>query len=102
MPRGLTCKDEYTSNLCESREVLKQNRLNFAKIFCALIKNFLAFSAYFLALPQTCQRERKPTLILPVHVATASKRSYKAENSGNHFVFLCLFVAKQIGTDRLR
>ena len=31
---------------------LKQNTLNFARIFCAAIKNFLAFTLYFFALPQ--------------------------------------------------
>ncbi len=37
------------------RERLKQNTLNFAGLFCAAIKNFLAFTAYFFALPQTRQ-----------------------------------------------
>ena len=54
---------------------LKQNTLNFARIFCAAIKNFLAFTAYFFALLQTCQHKLKPTLILSVRVAIAGKQS---------------------------
>ena len=42
MLRGLTCKDEYTSNFNERRERLKQNTLKLARIFTAVIKNSLA------------------------------------------------------------
>lgn len=59
MLRGLTCKDEYTSNLGESREVFQADTLNFARIFCAVIRNFLAFTAFFFALPHSCQHKRK-------------------------------------------
>ena len=52
MQLGFTCKDECTSNLGEIRKALKQNTLNFARVFCAEIKNFLAFTAFFSALPQ--------------------------------------------------
>ena len=66
MLRGLTCKDECTSNFNESRERLKQNTLNFARILCAVIKNSLASTAYFFVLPQTPRHKRNPILILSV------------------------------------
>ncbi|HEY4426036.1 MAG TPA: hypothetical protein VGN10_17630 [Pyrinomonadaceae bacterium] len=55
MLRGLICKDECTSNPGLSKERLRQNTSNFARVFCAIIKNFLALTAYFFALPQTRQ-----------------------------------------------
>jgi hypothetical protein len=42
-----------------SRERLKQNTLNFAEIFSAAGKNFLAFAQNFPASQKTCQLERK-------------------------------------------
>ena len=84
MLRRLTCKDAYTSNLRESREVLKQNTLNFSMIFCAKIKNFLAFTAYFFALLQTCQRERK-TYIDLVRVCSTRRQ----QSSFCVFVLFC-------------
>ena len=74
MLRGLTCKDECTSNLCQSREALKQNTLNFARVFCAVIKNFLASPRSSLLCHNSCQPKRKSILILSVRVATAGKR----------------------------
>ena len=46
----LICKDEFTSNPSSSLERLKQNTSNFARIFSAVVKNFLAFGKTFLLL----------------------------------------------------
>jgi len=50
MLRGLTCKDECTSNSSSTRERLKPNTLNFAECFSALVKHFPALAKNFLAL----------------------------------------------------
>jgi|KBSSwiStaDraftv2_1062776.scaffolds.fasta_scaffold482599_1 hypothetical protein len=52
-----------------------------------MIQNFLAFTAYFFALLQTCQRDRKPTLILSVRVARAG--------NGHPFCVFVLFCGKK-------
>ena len=45
-----TCKHEFTSNGAKAKKRLKQNTSNFARIFSAVVKNFLAFAKYFLGL----------------------------------------------------
>jgi hypothetical protein len=74
MLQVLTCKFEFKSNLDQSREALKRSTSNFAEVFSAVNKNFLAFAKNFLALHETCQRKRKRTLNLSVHPASAGKR----------------------------
>jgi hypothetical protein len=78
MLRGLTCKDECTSNPGSSRERLKQNTLNFARIFCAETKNFPAFTAYFFAWPQTCHARAQTYIDL---VRACSNREVSPQNT---------------------
>lgn len=44
----LICKDVFTSRLDQSREVLNQNTLDFARIFLALVRNFLALRETYI------------------------------------------------------
>jgi len=70
MPQVVTGKVEFTSNQAQSREDLERDTSNFAEIFSAVIKNFLAFAENFLAcvknfraLHKTCHHQREPILI---------------------------------------
>ena len=80
MPRGVTCKDECTSNPNLSRERLKQNTSNFAEIFAAMIKNFYAFAKNFVALHKVMSARGKNRLILYVHSKRGQERQSKSEN----------------------
>jgi len=50
-----TCKHEFTSNEAKAKKRLKQNTSNFARIFSAVVKNFLAFGKTFLLLQNSTE-----------------------------------------------